>query len=218
MQTTAVINLKGGVAKTTTVINMAYLLAEVHQKKVLLIDNDKQGNLSKAFQRYDAEDKNTIARVMLEKNLDVSEVIKKTDYENIDIITANMDLLGANLKTLMDTTRQQQTRFKKILFGVKDKYDYCIIDNPPDINVSVTNALVMANDAIIPIFMDQYSFDGLDILLEQFAEIKEDYNESLQFRCLVTQYQKDEVNNQGIAWLKHHNYPLFNQVIRRIFD
>ena len=108
MQTISIISLKGGVAKTTTAVNMAYTLAAVHNKKVLIIDNDKQGNTSKAFKKYDTEDKNTVARMMLERNIDVSEIIKKTDYENIDIITANMDLLEANLRTIVDTGRQQQ--------------------------------------------------------------------------------------------------------------
>lgn len=216
MQTISIISLKGGVAKTTTAVNMAYTLAAVHNKKVLIIDNDKQGNTSKAFKRYDTEDINTIARVMLQRNVDVSEVIKSTDYENIDIITANMDLLEANLKTVVDASRQQQTRFKKGLAAVAGDYDYCIIDNAPDINMSIINALVMSNDVIVPIFMDQYSFDGLDILLDQIAQVKEDFNENLNFAgCLITQYQNNDVNNQGIEWLKAHDTPVFNQRIRR---
>lgn len=207
MQTISIISLKGGVAKTTTAVNMAYTLAAVHNKKVLIIDNDKQGNTSKAFKKYDTEDKNTVARMMLERNIDVSEIIKKTDYENIDIITANMDLLEANLRTIVDTGRQQQTRFKKALSNSKvldhgwakfdylpltEAYDYCIID------------------------MDQYSFDGLDILMEQIAQVQEDFNENLHFAgCVITQYQNNDVNNQGIEWLKAHNVPVFNQWIRR---
>lgn len=231
MQTISIISLKGGVAKTTTAVNMAYTLAAVHNKKVLVIDNDKQGNTSKAFKRYDTEDTNTIARVMLQRNVDVSEVIKSTDYEGIDIITANMDLLEANLRTIVDTGRQQQTRFKKALENAKvidrgwakfdylpltEAYDYCIIDNAPDINMSIINALVMSNDVIVPIFMDQYSFDGLDILLDQIAQVQEDFNENLKFAgCLITQYQNNDVNNQGIEWLAAHKIPLFNQRIRR---
>lgn len=231
MQTISIISLKGGVAKTTTAVNMAYTLAAVHNKKVLIIDNDKQGNTSKAFKCYDTEDTNTIARVMLQRNVDVSEVIKSTAYEGIDIITANMDLLEANLRTIVDTGRQQQTRFKKALENAKvidrgwakfdylpltEAYDYCIIDNAPDINMSIINALVMSNDVIVPIFMDQYSFDGLDILLDQIAQVKEDFNENLNFAgCLITQYQNNEVNNQGIEWLKAHDIPIFKQQIRR---
>ncbi|MCM1183556.1 MAG: ParA family protein [Roseburia sp.] len=216
MRTISIFSLKGGVAKTTTAVNMAYILAAVHKKRVLVIDNDKQGNVSKAFDRYDIDDGNTIARVMLERNLDISEIIRKTSYEGIDIITANMELLGANLSVVIDTGRQQQTRFRRALEAVKDNYDYCIIDNAPDINMSIINALVVSKDVIMPIFIDQYSFDGLNILLEQISQVQEDFNEALNFAgCLITQYRNDDVNNQGISELLRRGLPLFKQTIRR---
>lgn len=216
MQTISIISLKGGVAKTTTAVNMAYILAAAHKKKVLVIDNDKQGNASKALDRYDAEDKNTIARAMLERNIDVSEIIRKTNYEGVDIITANMNLLEANLRTVVDTGRQQQTRFKKALAAVSGNYDFCIIDNAPDINMSIINALVTSNDVIVPVFMDQYSFDGLNILLEQIAQVQEDFNETLNFAgCLVTQYQNNDVNNLNIEKLQARGLPMYAQKIRR---
>ena len=215
MHTTSIISLKGGTAKTTTAVNMAYLLAVVHKKRVLLIDNDKQGNTSKTFNRYDPEDKNTVARMMLERNLDLSEIIKQTDYEGLDLITANMDLLEANLRTVVDTGTQQQTRFKKALRAAGD-YDFCIIDNAPDINMSIINALVASDDVIIPIFVDQYSFDGLNILMEQISQVQEDFNEGLELSgCLITQYQNNEVNNQGAQYLKARGIKVFQQHIRR---
>lgn len=215
MHTTSIISLKGGTAKTTTAVNMAYLLAVVHKKRVLLIDNDKQGNTSKTFNRYDPEDKNTVARMMLERNLDLSEIIKQTDYEGLDLITANMDLLEANLRTVVDTGRQQQTRFKKALRAAGD-YDFCIIDNAPDINMSIINALVASDDVIIPVFMDQYSFDGLQILMEQISQVQEDFNEGLKLSgCLITQYQNNDLNNQGAEYLKIKGIKVFRQHIRR---
>lgn len=216
MHTISIISLKGGVAKTTTAVNMAYIMAAVHKKRVLLIDNDKQGNASKTFKRYDPEDGDTVARMMLERNLDISEIIKRTNYKGIDIITANMDLLEANLRTVVDTGRQQQTRFKKVLAAVEDNYDYCIIDNAPDINMSIINALVASDDVIVPVFIDQYSFDGLNILLDQIEQIQEDFNENLWMEgCLVTQYQNNDVNNQGIEYLKAQGVKVFDQKIRR---
>ena len=173
MRVISIISLKGGVAKTTTSVNMAYILCRMG-RRVLLIDNDKQGNASKTFGLYDPDDKDTVARIMLDRDLDVREIIKATPYSEtekgtLDIITANMDLLEANLRTIVDTGRQQQTRFKKALAAVSDNYDYCIIDNAPDINMSIINALVVSDDLIIPIMIDQYSFGGLEI--EQRAEV-----------------------------------------------
>lgn len=212
MKTISIISLKGGVAKTTTSVNLAYILAK-QGYKVLLIDNDKQGNTSKAFDLYDPEDNNTIARVMVERGIDVQSVIKHTRYDNLDIVTANMNLLEANLRTVVDTGRQQQTRFKKAFETVE--YDYCIIDNAPDINMSIINALVMSDTVIIPVQIDQYSFDGLNILKEQIDIVKEDFNPGLHFGgCLITQYKNTEVQQQG-AEIIENIYPVYQTRIRR---
>ncbi|MCI8483485.1 MAG: ParA family protein [Lachnospiraceae bacterium] len=224
MRTISIISLKGGVAKTTTSVNMAYILYQAGYR-VLLIDNDKQGNASKTFGLYDPNDQDTIARAMSERNIDTREIIKETAYSRssrqdshtgrLNVITANMGLLEANLRTIVDTGRQQQTRFKKALDQVKDQYNFCIIDNAPDINMSIINALVISDDVIIPIMIDQYSFDGLDILTEQIEQVKEDFNPALSFRgCLITQYKKTEVQQQG-ADVLNSGYPIFQNRIRR---
>ena len=112
MKTISIINLKGGVAKTTSSVNMAHILNAVHKKKVLLVDNDKQGNASKFFNRHSYE-KAGVAEVMTDRNIDTAEVIQHTDYEGLDIITANMNLSTANLQVMLDQSRPQQTRVKR---------------------------------------------------------------------------------------------------------
>lgn len=94
MKTISILNLKGGVGKTFTAVNMAY---ELHRRgyNVLLIDNDKQGNLSKAYGRYDADTYSPAARLLSGDWQQADELIQCTDYKGIDIITANMALLGA---------------------------------------------------------------------------------------------------------------------------
>lgn len=215
MKTVSVINLKGGVAKTITSVNMAHILSNAYGKRVLLIDNDKQGNTSKMFGYHDYDLK-TIADVLTDKKMDISEAIIKTDYENLHVIPANMNLLRANLDILLDMSRPQQTRLRKAIIPVSDEYDYCIIDNAPDINMSVINSLVVTDDVIVPIKVDKYAFDGLEILIDQIEEVKE-FNPNIKFTgCLITMFQKNTVNIQGEEWLKSNsNYPTFETLIRR---
>ena len=231
MRVISIINLKGGVAKTTTTVNMAYLLAK-RGYKVLLVDNDKQGNASKAFGLYDPEDHNNVARVMLEA-VPLIDLAASTQYKNLDIVPANMDLLEANLRVIADVSRPQQTRIKKAISkksierelqgeettNAAEEYDFIIFDNAPDVNMSIINALVVSDDVIVPVEIDQYSFDGLDILLEQIAAVKEDFNPALSFRgCLITKYrQREEVQAQGAEVLKER-CNVFSTKIRRTED
>ncbi|MBC8581093.1 ParA family protein [Zhenhengia yiwuensis] len=216
MKIISIINLKGGVAKTISSVNMAHILATVHNKRVLIIDNDKQGNASKMFGMHSYEHKGTEA-LMIEKDLNMEEVIRKTDYENLDIVCANMNLLKANLEVVLDQSRVQQTRFRKALNQVKDKYDYCIIDNAPDINISTINALVASEDVLIPVKIDDFAFDGLKEIKEQIEATKEDLNQNLNLKgCFITQFMKNEVNLQGKEYLNlQDEYPVFKTHIRR---
>ena len=215
MRVISIINLKGGVAKTISAINIAHILATVHEKKVLIIDNDKQGNTSKLFDLHSYDHK-TIADVMTEKELNIEEVILPTQYTNLDILPANMNLLKANLDVLLDMSRPQQTRLKKALSTIKEQYDYCIIDNAPDINMSVINALVVSDDVLVPIKVDKFAFDGLEQLTEQIEDVRE-FNPNICFRgCFLTMYQRNNVNIQGNEWLKTQSqYPIFDTIIRK---
>lgn len=231
MRVISIINLKGGVAKTTTTVNMAYLLAK-RGYKVLLVDNDKQGNAGKAFGLYDPEDHDNVARVMLEA-VPLIDLAASTQYKNLDIVPANMDLLEANLRVIADVSRPQQTRIKKAISkksierelqgeettSAAEEYDFIIFDNAPDVNMSIINALVVSDDVIVPVEIDQYSFDGLDILLEQIAAVKEDFNPAISFRgCLITKYrQREEVQAQGAEVLKER-CNVFSTKIRRTED
>lgn len=206
MKIISVINLKGGVAKTISSANIGHILSSVHKKRVLIIDNDKQGNLSNLYRRHNYHHKGT-AELLTTRNINVQELIQKTDYENLDIITANMVLLKANLNVMLDQSRQQQTRFKIALEQIKEYYDYCIIDNAPDINISVINSLVCSDKVLIPIKIDEFSFDGISELMEQVEIVKEDFNPNLKkIKCFVTLYTKNEVNVQGEEWLNNQPY------------
>jgi len=206
-------NLKGGVAKTTTTINLAYSLATEHNKRVLIIDNDKQGSASNFFEAHSYE-KPSIADVLMNTKR-AGEVIQHTEYRNLDIIPANMNLLRAEQKILTDTETPQQTRLKNALVEVSTYYDYCIIDNAPDAGMGTLNALVAGDDVIIPIKIDRMTFDGVDIMLDVISQVKASFNERLAFQgCVITFFRGNDVNKQGAELLKNDaKYKLFQSRI-----
>ena len=214
MKTVSIINLKGGVAKTLTAGSMAHILATYHDKRVLLIDNDKQGNTSKMFEVHSYEEK-SISDV-LTRRINVNSVIQGTRFDAIDVMPANMNLIRANLEILMDSTRPQQTRLRDALEPVTGKYDFCIIDNAPDINISTINALVASDEVIIPIKIDEYAFDGLEELKEQIEDTRDGLNPRLHLAgCLITCFQRTDADRQGEEWLrKNPEYTVFNTHIR----
>lgn len=211
----SMINLKGGVFKTTTTLSLGYILSHVYGKKVLMIDNDKQGNLSKTLRVYDPEDTYTMAEIMDMKYS--GALIKKSCYEGISVITANMSLLTANTRAIMDITNKQQDRLKKALdfLHVPEVFDYVLIDNAPDINISIINALAVSHDVVIPMHMDEYSLDGMEILMDQIKSIQTNFNPDLKnVICLATDFRKDNVHMQALEHVKNAGYHVFNQVIR----
>lgn len=214
MRTIAIINLKGGVAKTTSSINIAYILTQ-RGYKVLLVDNDKQGDSSRMLNRRSTE-KEGIDRIMVDPNPPMEELIQSTEYENLDVITANFNLLTAQDKAREDRIRSLQDRIKKALKKVSDIYDFCVIDNAPDISISVINALAAADDVLIPIEIDDNTVEGMKMLLEQIWEVKDEWNPNLgNVRCLITKYNKyDAAHSQG-AEIVESMYATMRTKIRR---
>lgn len=213
MRTLSVMNLKGGVGKTISAVNIAYLLAAGHERRVLLIDNDKQGNASKFFGRH-SYDAPSVADV-LTLGIDIVSAIKPTDFERLDLLPANMSLLRANSTLLIDTSRSRDFRLKKALASVAGQYDWCVIDNAPDINISVINALMAADDVMVPVKIDRFAFDGLQELVEQIDDVRES-NERLRLvGCFFTMFQRNNVSCQGEEWLRaERDYPVFDTRIR----
>ena len=159
MKTLAFINLKGGTGKTVSAANMAHILATVHHKKVLLVDGDKQGSVSQYFQVYGEHD--GTAALLLADGLDaeaVERTIYRTGYNGLDIITSGMELYAAD-RALYD---REDTDTARVLFGVLDwvhnDYDYCVIDNGPSVDTVTLNVLTAADDVLIPIRPDEFSF------------------------------------------------------------
>lgn len=210
MKTISILNLKGGVAKTFTAANMAY---ELYRRgyKVLLIDNDKQGNLSKAYSRYDAENVAPATRLLAGDWENADELIQHTEYEGIDIVTANMSLFGATWNLTKEDSENQIERYKALVYAkmqyygdctICGKYDYCIIDNPPDIGLNVVNALAITDEVIVPVKVDEDALEGLDIVTEQIEDAKA-FNPALKLAgVLITSYQNTDGEAAGVEWLE----------------
>ncbi len=184
MKTVAFINIKGGVAKTTSTIAFAQLLSLVHRKKVLVLDCDKQANATLTLLGGLPNGALTTSDLLTSRTPIAADAVVHTKY-GVDIIPADFTLLEANRNVLFETNARE-FRFAKQLAEISDRYDYCIIDCPPDINVGVTNALYAADHVLIPIRADRYGFDGLEYTFSAIEEARE-YNNKLQIvGCFLT--------------------------------
>lgn len=211
MKTFSFINLKGGVGKTTISTNIAYILAEQGIGKILFIDNDKQGNASDWFGGDPA--KGTITNVMM-GDASAMEVVQSTKYENIDIIPADMGLLEANAAVLQDSAVNQALILKNALAKIRDRYIACIIDNPPDINMSVFNALVMSDEVVIVTSPDTDSLSGVFKMAEQLNMTRRKFNPTLALRgVLLNFYVSNDTTFQMMDQLEKKALPIFDTKI-----
>ncbi len=196
MITVSFINIKGGVAKTTSAIAFATLLARKKNKRVLLLDCDKQGDATTALIDMSEITGLTTADLLLNKNADVHDAIIKTQF-GIDLVPADFNLVEANLKLLFETTSSREFRFKNHLANISEEYDYCIIDCPPDINISITNALVASDYVLIPVSPDKNGFDGLNRVFTSVNEARES-NPNLKIAgCFLTRTKRDTALFEG---------------------
>lgn len=216
MKTIAIINLKGGVGKTTTAINVAALLAIKEAARVLLIDNDPQGNASRFFERYESENICGSAQILNNKPPKIQYAYGGAGHDGgVDIIDANMTLLEAD-NSLRASTERQDNRMALFLDTVRDKYDYCIIDNPPAILMCTINALCAADEVIVPVMLDNWALDGVETITEQIEKLQA-LNSRLKIAgILLTNYKRSPENEAAEAWLrKYSKYRVFGTKIRR---
>lgn len=207
MKTISIINLKGGVGKTTTAVNLAYLLSEELGYPTLLIDNDKQGNASQHYGVH-GYDTNSIAGVFTGE-IRAAQAIVSTGYDRLDMIPANMDLLDANLELIYAKTPQHFI-LRDLLAEIADKYAFCIIDNAPDINLTTINALAASEYVIIPVNSDAYAVDGIDRMLEIIDDARDSFNPDLKLAgCLLCKYQNTLACQQMWQFLRK-NANLYN--------
>lgn len=208
----AIINLKGGVGKSVTTINLA---AEFSARglQVLVVDLDKQANTTKFFKALSYDNPSTAD--VLTCNVDVLDVIQTTDQKNTALLPANMRLLVANRQVLLDTTEPQQIRLRDALDVVQSGFDICLMDCPPDLDMGSINALCAADWVIIPVDCDEWATDGLREVLDQMDKLRMYYNPRLKLAgVLLTKYNRTNAEKQVADDVANSGAPLLKSVIR----
>ncbi len=183
----AIVNQKGGVAKTTTSVNLSTALAAM-DKKILVIDLDPQGNSSTGFGIKHGHRKVTIYQVLIGSKL-IEEAILTTNIPNLHLVSSNTNLSGAESDLLNFKKREYLLSIS--LGKVVGKYDYIIIDCPPSLNLLTVNALTACDEVIIPMQCDFYSLEGLSHLLKTIKIIGKNLNPKIKIAgILFTMYDK----------------------------
>lgn len=208
MQKIAIINLKGGVGKPVTACNLACILGQMHKRRVLVMDLDKQANTSKFFRRFEPG-MTTMAQVLTMENV-LADAIVNTRFDHVDIAPCCMKMVNANQEVSRDVLHPQQNRIRKGLHDQEGLYDYCIMDCPPDIDMATINALVAADWVIIPVDCDEWAFDGLKEIMEQVAEVKEELNPHIKVMgILATKYTRGGYSQRALDQLEQCTWPVF---------
>ena len=177
----AIANQKGGVGKTTTVINLSACLAE-KGKKVLVIDTDPQGNTSSGL----GIDKNNLDNTVYELLLGeckLKDCIIPDVYDGLSVIAANVNLAGAEIELI--GIPDQHYILKKHIETVRAEYDFIIIDCPPSLNTLTVNAMSAADSVLVPIQCEYYALEGLSQLIHTIELVKARMNEGLYIEGVV---------------------------------
>ena len=216
----AVINQKGGVGKTTTVVNLAASLSILGQK-ILVIDLDPQGNATTGLGKSNNDGNNNIYNLLIKKK-ELINVIQKTNISNLDIIGSNVNLSGLEVETANDSNRA--FLLKEILKGenknIIENYDNVFIDCPPSLSLLTIMALVTSDEILVPLQTEFFALEGISQLVKTIDRIKVSLNPSLEIRgILLTMFDKrnklsQQVDQEARNFFKDKVY--FNVIPRNV--
>lgn len=180
-QTIACANQKGGVGKTTTVVNLATYLG-IAGDRVLVIDLDPQGNATSGF----GVDRNALDRSIYDGIIDavpLSELVVPTGVAGVDLVPSSMALAGADIE--LAPLEQRERRLARLIEGSPDGYDYVVIDSPPSLGLLTVNALTAADSVLIPLQCEYYALEGLTQLIATINLVRDHLNPALEIKGVV---------------------------------
>ena len=177
----SVVNQKGGVGKTTTAVNLAAAIG-IEGQKVLLIDFDSQGNSTTGLGVSKKQLKVSIYDVLVNQNL-IQTAIIKTNFKNLDLIGAKVELAAAEIE-LVDVEGREFI-LKKVVDLIKNDYDFIFIDCPPSLGILTLNALTASDSILIPLQCEYYALEGLSQLMFTVRQVKKLYNNNLEIEGVL---------------------------------
>lgn len=210
----AIANQKGGVGKTTTAVNLAACLTQ-KGRKVLMLDADPQGNATSGL-GFDKRDIKKCIYDTLINDVMMKDVLLHSDYENLDVIPATIQLAGAEIELV--SLMNREGRLKNVLERVKHDYDYVLIDCPPSLGLLTINALTAANSVLVPIQCEFYALEGVSQLMNTIKLVQRNLNPALKLEgVLMTMFdQRTNLSSDVVGEVrKYFNTKMYNTIIPR---